>query len=142
MSWWNKAIALASLLAVGACGWTETAGDFTYRCKDGAYVVDGPSCEHRLTDHYLLRYGEGSGDYAILAYQFDENSGSGGLIDQREDIIVRLGLDDRLLTMQTRSGLIYVAAAYPQRYPDIIGPLSEHEFAARYPSAPPWRDVQ
>jgi hypothetical protein len=140
-----RRLSLSGALFLGACGWSERVGDFTYNCHDGIHPLDGPSCELNLTDHYLLRYGEGSGDNVILAFRFDSTSGSGGVFNFRQEddnIVSRLGLDDRVLTAQLRSGAIYVAPANPDGFPDLVGPLSEEEFAARYPNAPPWRDVQ
>jgi hypothetical protein len=137
----SRALAFGLLVMLGACGWRETAVDFTYRCADSFHPLDGPHCEHWLTSRYLLRYGEGSGDYIVLAFSPD-GGGSGGLIDQRQDRVAQLGLDNQLLVVRTRDGLIYVAPAHPEGWPDIVGPLAEEEFAARYPSAPQWRDVQ
>jgi hypothetical protein len=144
MSRWSKASAFASLLALGACGWTERAGDFTYACANAFHPLDAPSCEHRLTEHYMLRYGEGSGDEIVLAYRIDDSS-SAGLFDfsQRGSNIVRqLALDDDILVAQIQSGEIYVAPAHANRAPRLDGPFTEAEFATRYPSAPPWREVQ
>jgi hypothetical protein len=137
----NRAVALASLAALGACGWTEAAGEFTYRCADSFHPLDGPHCEHRLTDDYLLRYGEGSGDHVVLAYEIDGSSAA--LINETaDDVVAQLGLDDRLLVIRLRSGRIFVAPTRPTRPLDIVGPLSEEEFETHYPNAPPWRDVQ
>lgn len=140
---WSKALALASLLTLNACGYAQRAGDFTYACRRAFHPLDGPSCEHRLTEHYLLRYGEGSGDHVVLAFQFDAHSGSAGLIDDLgDDVVRRIGLDEHLLVVQSGDGRIFVAPAHPERLPEIIGPLTEAEFATRYPNAPRWREVQ
>lgn len=141
MSQWSKALALASLLALSACGWTERAGDFTYSCSSAFHPLDGPSCRHCLTEHYLLRYGEGSGDHVVLA--FETEHGSAGLVDALgDDVVRRIGLNDELLVVQTGNGRIFVAPGRTERWPEVIGPLTEEEFTARYPSAPPWREVQ
>lgn len=138
----NRALALASLVLLGACGWRETAGDFTYQCSSSVHPLDAPHCEHRLTDDYLLRYGEGSGDHVVLAYEIRPH-GSAALFDETsDDIVARLGLDEEIIAAQLRSGRIFVAPARPVPPFDIIGPLSEDEFTARYPNAPPWREVQ
>lgn len=138
----RRAIAIASLAALGACGWTESAGDFTYRCADSFHPLDAPHCEHRLTDDYLLRYGEGSGDNVVLAYEIDDLGSAGLINDAADDVVAQLGLDEQLLVVRLRSGRIYVAPASPTRPLNIVGPLSEEEFAARYPDAPQWREVQ
>ena len=136
-----RLVALAPLMAIGACGWSEAKGDFTYRCADSFHPLDGPHCEHRLTDDYLLRYGEGSGNHVVLAYEI--NGSSAALINEAaDDVVAQLGLDDGLLVVRLRSGRIFVAPARPTRPLDLVGPLSEEEFTARYPNAPPWRDVQ
>jgi hypothetical protein len=54
----------------------------------------------------------------------------------------RIGLDDQLLVAQTRDGDHFVAPAHTDKWPQVIGPLTAEEFAARYPDAPPWRWVQ
>jgi len=138
----NRGVALLSLVALGACGWTETAGDFAYRCGDSFHPLDAPHCEHRLTDDYLLRYGEGSGDNIVLAYEIDDLGSAALINDTADDVVAQLGLDEQLLVVRLRSGRIYVAPASPTRPLDIVGPISEQEFTTRYPNAPPWRDVQ
>jgi hypothetical protein len=138
----TRAVAAAPLIALGACGWSESTGDFTYQCADSFHPLDGPHCEHRLTDDYLLRYGEGSGDHVVLAYEIDPHGSAALINESADDVVAQLGLDDRLLIVRLRSGCIFVAPARPTRPLDIVGPLSEEEFAARYPSAPSWRDVQ
>lgn len=142
MQRWSRALTFTTLLAITACGWTERAGDFTYVCHSGVYGVDAPSCEHRLTDSYLLRYGEGSGDHVILALEI-RNHGSAALIDSSTtDVVRRIGLNDNILVAQTNSGAIYVAAAHPAPGYDVAGPFTAQAFTARYPNAPPWREVQ
>ena len=139
---WSRVLALASLLALTACGYTERKGDFTYSCHDGVYGVDAPSCELYVSDHYLLRYGEGSGDNIVLAYDINGN-GSAGFIDQLgDDVVRRIGLDDRILTVETANGRIFVATAHPEPPVSIVGPLTQAEFTERYPHAPIWRRVQ
>jgi hypothetical protein len=134
--------AFAFLLGLGACVVSESAGDFTYICAAGGGMFDGPSCEHRLTDRYLLRYGEGSGDNVILAYVVD-GGGSAALIDHAShDVVAQLGLDDRLIVVKLRSGRIYVAPAQTEGWPEIVGPLTEQEFASQYTNPPSWRTVQ
>lgn len=106
------------------------------------YGVDAPSCEHRLSDSYLLRYGEGSGDNVIFALEI-RNHGSAALIDSSAtDVVRRIGLNDNILVAQTNTGEIYAAAAHPAPGYDVAGPFTEQEFTARYPNAPPWREVQ
>lgn len=129
------------VLAIAACGYSERLGDFTYSCHAGVYGVDGPSCELFLTEHYMLRYGEGSGDNVVLAFATEH--GSANFIDELgEDIVRRIGLDERVLTVQTGDGRIFVAPARPERWPNVVGPLTQTEFEARYPNAPVWRQVQ
>ena len=143
MSRWSRALALMSLVALSACGWTERTGEFTYVCRSAIHPLDGPSCNHQLTDRYLLRYGEGSGDHIVLAYAPDD-TGSGALISQLggDDLVQLIGLDEHLLVVQSQSGRIYVAPAHPEGWPKIVGPLTEEEFATRFPDAPPWKLVQ
>jgi len=137
----RNALVLAPLVALGACAYSERAGDFTYLCHNGVYGVDGPSCELYLTEHYMLRYGEGSGDDVVLA--FANEHGSAGFIDALgNDIVRRVGLDERILVVQTGDGRIFVAPAHTERSPAVVGPLTQAEFAARYPNAPSWRQVQ
>lgn len=142
MSRLTRLVALAPLMALCACGWSEAKGDFTYRCADSFHPLDAPHCEHRLTEDYLLRYGEGSGDHIVLAYEIDGH-GSAGLINEAaDDVVAQLGTNDRLLIVRLRSGHIFVAPARPTRPLDIVGPLTEEEFVTRYPDAPAWKDVQ
>jgi hypothetical protein len=135
--------AAALFLGLAACGSTETAGDFTYACTPGGGMYDGPSCEHRLTDHYLLRYGESSGDNVTLDFEFSRDGGSARLIaDSSQDIVTQIALDDRILAVRLRSGRIFVAPAKPARWPEITGPLDEQTFSARFANPPRWREVQ
>lgn len=127
---------------LGGCGWAETTGDFTYRCADSFHPPDAPHCEHRLTDDYLLRCGEGSGDNIVLAYEIDDLGSAALISDTANDVVAQLGLDEQNLVVRLRSDRIYVAPSSPTRPLDIVGPLSEEEFAVRCPNAPPWRDVQ
>jgi hypothetical protein len=143
MWWLNRAVALASLAALGACGgWSETVGDFNYNCANSFHPLDAPHCEHRLTDSFLLRYGEGSGDEVVLAYEIGDDGSAALINESARDSVAQLGLDDEVLVVRLRSGRIFVAPARATRPFDIVGPLSEEEFAARYPNAPPWREVQ
>jgi hypothetical protein len=136
-------IAVALFFGLAACGWTESAGDFTYACERGGGMFDGPSCEHRLTDHYLLRYGEGSGDNVVLAYENSRDGGSAALIEgSSQDIVTQLALDERILAVKLRSGRIFVAPANPAGWPEIAGPLDDQTFSARFANPPKWRDVQ
>lgn len=137
------ALTLQLIFATAACGYSERAGDFTYSCQQGVYGVDGPSCELYLTEQYVLRYGEGSGDSVVLAFAFVRGQGSVGFIDALgDDIVRRIGLDERVLVIQTGDGRIFVAPARPERFPAVVGPLTQSDFEARYPNAPTWRYVQ
>ena len=139
----RTSLALLMLIAVAGCGYSETSGDFRYSCHGGTHGVDGPSCELYLTEHYLLRYGEGSGDNVVLAWSFAKGEGSGGLLqDLGDDFVHRVGLDEQLLTVQTGDGRIFVASAQAKSFPDIVGPLTQSELKAQYPGAPAWRQVQ
>jgi hypothetical protein len=139
----RHSLALPMLLAVVGCGYSELSGDFRYSCHGGAYGVDGPSCELYLTEHYLLRYGEGSGDRVVLAWTSAKGEGSSGLLqDLGGDFVRRVGLNEQLLTVQTGDGRIFVAPAQDEHFPDIAGPLTQTEFNAQYPGAPSWKLVQ
>lgn len=140
MRQWRFIASATQVIAVGACGWTESAGDFNYSCIRGGGMFDGPSCEHRLTERYSLRYGEGSGDNIILTY---ESHGRAPLIQGLgDDLITKIALDDRLLVMETADGRFFVAPAHAERWPELVGPLSVEEFRSRYPDVDEWRNVQ
>jgi hypothetical protein len=109
-----RASALAFLLGLSACVGSESAGDFTYVCVTGGGKFDGASCEHRL-----------SGDNLILAYVVDGGESAALIDDASHDGVAQLGLDDRLLVVKLRSGRIYVALAHTERWPEIVGPLTE-----------------
>ena len=129
-------------LVLSACS-QQTIGDFAYTCMPGGGMFDGRSCTSQLTNRYSLRSGEGSGLNVELT--FEHGDGSGARLIQTlgdEDLVRKIGLDDRLLVAQTRDGKYFVAPAQTDEWPMVIGPLSAEEFAAKYPNAPQWKLVQ
>jgi hypothetical protein len=139
----TRVFAALLILGLAACDWAETKGDFKYTCKAGGGMADSPSCKRRLTDHYLLRYGEGSGDHVVLAWEFSPDEGRAALIDSSsQDIVTQVALDDRMLAAKLQSGRIYVAPANASDWPSISGPFDQQTFAARFANPPKWRAVQ